>query len=207
MHRLRPLLTLLAGLGAAAACGCARIDRVLVLDSDPSGAHLYVDGAYVGPTPQRIPYVHPGRVTVRLEKEGYASVAAEVNVKTTTDAFIGPDFFHENLTPGGLHTVASHRFPLTPLSAVSYTDAQLQELLRRASDFRKVAQTPPDGAPGSAALAAPTGTPVSTPAPALGSAATPPPAAVGGLPPPVHLSGPRPPPPPTSPQGPPFPSR
>ena len=139
-HRSRPLI---ACLGALLAAGCARIDRSLVLASDPPGAHLYVDGAYVGLTPQRIAYVHPGRVVVRLEKEGYESVAAEVEICTTNDARIGPDFFAENLTPGGVRTVAGHTFALSPLTAVSYTDAQLQELLRRAADFRKAAEAPP----------------------------------------------------------------
>ncbi len=172
-HRFRPLI---ACLSALLAVGCARIDRSLVLGSDPPGARLYVDGTYVGLTPQRIPYVHPGRVVVRLEKEGYESVAAEVDIQTTHDARIGPDFFAENLTPGGVHTVASHTFPLSPLTAVSYTDDQLKELLRRAAEFRKAAQgeaTPPG--------------------PAAAPAATP-----NALPPPAHVRGDAPPPPPAS---------
>ncbi len=179
--RTSPLPLAAAGLLALLAAGCARIDRSLVLDSDPSGARLYVEGSYVGLTPQRIPYVYPGRVGVRLEKEGYESVAAEVVVKTTADATIGLDFFAENFTPGGIHTVASHRFTLAPLTAVSYTDAQLQEMLQRASALRASAnRVEPPAGPGTAAPPA-GGAALSPPAPA--------PAAPTGLPPPVHRPG------------------
>lgn len=109
--------------------------RVLVVESRPSGAHLWVNGVERGLTPQRVPYVHDGLFTLRLEKEGYESVADEVRTKTAADAVPGVDFFAENFSrPRERVTTAS--YDLVPLQKTSYTDAELAEIVRRANEFR-----------------------------------------------------------------------
>jgi len=63
--------------GGAAACSTK---RVLTIQSDPPGARVFVDGVERGTTPLAVPFVHPGRFHVRLEKAGYQSLAGHVEV-------------------------------------------------------------------------------------------------------------------------------
>ncbi len=43
----------------------------LRIESEPSGAEVFVDGKHVGRTPKTLDGLNPGRVTVRVEKSGY----------------------------------------------------------------------------------------------------------------------------------------
>jgi hypothetical protein len=142
-----------AALAAGAALsGC--VERTLLVVTDPPGARLTVNGVDRGVTPRVIRYVHDGRFDVRVEKEGYESLAAEVTTCTRLDAVPGPDFVAENLWPGRIRrqTVAHLRLP--PLKRESYTKAEVEALLRRAEAFRAEAK---------AAIREP-GTPVPAPA-------------------------------------------
>jgi hypothetical protein len=150
-----------ARLGSAAlgllAAGC--VERTLLVRTDPPGARVFVDGRDAGTSPATIRHVHPGRFAVRVEMEGYESIADEVTTPTTVDALPGPDFFAENVWPGTIRrqTVASYR--LIPLRRDSYTKEELLALKRAAEEFRAKAR---------AAVAEP-GTPTSSkPAPRPG---------------------------------------
>ena len=157
----------LAGLLAAAAAtlgGC--VDRSLVIRSEPTGARLWVNGVERGTTPQVVRYVHEGRFEVRLEKEGYEAVADEVVTRTRWDAVPGPDFFADNL-PVRIRrqTGAFYRLKQLP---VSYSEEELQGIVRQGEAFRKKAEeaakepgTPPPtrSAPTTAPVPAPTPTP------------------------------------------------
>ena len=50
------------------------------IKSYPSGADIYLDGAYKGTTPTTIPDVSPGSHTLKLEKYGYAEWLTSVHV-------------------------------------------------------------------------------------------------------------------------------
>ena len=115
------------------ACG---MQRALVLDSRPSGARIWVNGEERGTTPVRLPYVHDGLFTVRVEKDGYEPLAEEVRTETKLDAVPGVDLFAENLGPRR-ERVTSRTFDLVPLKRSAYTDAEMDEILRRAGDFRR----------------------------------------------------------------------
>jgi TonB family protein len=67
-----------SGLGPRAAP--ARVG-VLLLDSDPPGSHVYVDGSPVGETPLSRVEVSLGRHVVRMEAEGREAVSAEVELE------------------------------------------------------------------------------------------------------------------------------
>ncbi|MFO0932388.1 MAG: PEGA domain-containing protein [Planctomycetota bacterium] len=135
---IRVARLLRVGLAAVAVAGLAGCGarRALVLDSRPSGARIWVNGKEHGTTPLRIPYVHPGLVTVRIEKEGFEPVAEEVRTETRADAVPGLDLFAENLGPLREH-VTSRTFDLVPLKRSAYTDAEMDAILRRAGDFRR----------------------------------------------------------------------
>lgn len=127
----RALLSL-AALAAVPGCG---VKRVLAVESRPPGARVWVNGVERGTTPLRVPYVHDGLFTLRLEMQGYESVADEVRTVTAADALPGVDFFAENFSrPRERVTTAS--YDLVPLQRTSYTDAELAEIVRRANEFR-----------------------------------------------------------------------
>jgi hypothetical protein len=157
---------LVAALAALAGCG---VQRVLLVDSTPPGAHLTVNGVDRGKTPVRIPYVHDGLFTVRLELEGYESIADEIWTETRTDARPGIDFFAENTGPRRERVTTKH-FDFAPLKRSSYTDAEIDAMFGHAKDFRRRTEREV-GEPG---------TPVPTrpaPPPAAGTKAAPPSAA------------------------------
>jgi hypothetical protein len=130
LPRAAAFLVVAASLGL---CGC--VDRLLVVRSEPSGARLWIDGVERGTTPYAMRYVHPRRFDLRLEKEGYESVAAEVVARTTWDAVPGPDFFAEN-GPSRIHRRTEAFYRMTPLKADSYTEEELKAILDTAKAFR-----------------------------------------------------------------------
>ena len=129
--RLLAGLSLLAAAGASGGC----LDRTLVVDSVPTGAHVFVNGKDRGTTPVSIPYTHEGRFEIRLEKEGYESRAEEIETRSHADAYPGPDLVLENV-PGPNHRVVRETFEMTRLSRVSYTDAEMAAYLAQAQAFR-----------------------------------------------------------------------
>ena len=139
-------------LAAASVCGGC-VERVLVVESDPPGARVWVNGALRGTTPARVRYVHEGRFDVRVEKEGYESVASEVTTRTGIDAVPGPDFVAENVFPGVIRRRTLVRLRLPPLKPQSYTREELAALVARAEGFRARAK----------AAASEPGTPLPTP--------------------------------------------
>jgi hypothetical protein len=135
---MRRLARLGPALLALLAAGC--VERTLLVRTDPPGARVWVNGRDAGTTPATVPYAHPGRFAIRIEKPGYHSIAAEVTTPTTIDAVPGPDFFAENVWPGTIRrqTVADYR--LAPLSSDSYTRAELEALWRAGEAFRAKAR-------------------------------------------------------------------
>jgi TonB family protein len=69
--------------GGAVLAGVAPANRegLLLLDSDPSGARVYVDGLPVGQTPVAGVELAFGRHVVRMEADGREPVSAEVDLK------------------------------------------------------------------------------------------------------------------------------
>jgi len=162
-----------AGL-ALALGGC--VERSLLIQSDPSGAKVWVNGVDRGTTPVTVRYVHPGRFDVRLQKEGYATVAEEVTTPTTIDAVPGPDFFYEN-GPWRLSRQTEVTIPLTPLPATRLSREQQRDVLHRAEAFKAEAEaaasepgTPTPTRPHDVTAPAPTGGTAagSAPSPAVG---------------------------------------
>jgi hypothetical protein len=73
--------------GAATVAGIASADSEqftgwLVIDSRPTGAHVFLDGRQIGTTPLSIGEVAAGEHAVRLELDGYRRWTASVRVVT-----------------------------------------------------------------------------------------------------------------------------
>src|SRR5258707_14627689 len=61
--------------------GAGSREGVLLVDSEPGGAQVYLDGKPLGATPVAGTEVSFGRHVLRIEKEGREPVSAEVEVK------------------------------------------------------------------------------------------------------------------------------
>jgi hypothetical protein len=113
------------------------VQRTLVIDSRPSGAHVWVNGRkQPGTTPVRVPFAQYGTFDVRLEREGYRSVAREIRLASEIDGYPVVDLPFE--IAGGRKTF--HRvIDLPPLPAHA-TPQQVQSVLERATAFRQRAR-------------------------------------------------------------------
>jgi hypothetical protein len=113
--------------------------RTLTIDSEPTGATVWINGErQARPTPVSIDFTWYGWWEVRLEKEGYESLAAEVHVPTRTDGYPLLDLPLERITPD-YHV--RRRFRLVPLTAQP-TEDDLQAVLQRAEALRERAGAP-----------------------------------------------------------------
>ena len=141
MRAGRLVLPLLA-LACLVACST---QRTLTIDSRPSGAKVWVNGVERGTTPVRVPFVHYGYVSVRLEKPGYASIAQEVRIPDQADAYPVVDLPLEL-------TVRAREFrwvaPLRPIPD-DWSESRLREKLEEARAFRRRAlrETSPPNVP------------------------------------------------------------
>jgi hypothetical protein len=103
-----------------------------VLDSDPPGARVWVNGVDHGQAPVVVPFVHYGRWDVRMEHAGYRSLAASVVVPTAIDGYPVVDLPAEMI-------VRERRFHwrgrLEPLVRAP-SDAHVRGVLDRAREFR-----------------------------------------------------------------------
>jgi len=121
---------------ACTAAGCST-QRTLTIDSAPSGARIWVNGTlHPQPTPVDVPFTHYGRFDVRLEKEGYRSVATELEIPTQPDGYPVVDLVLEAFAP-------ERRFrrvvPMQPIGAAP-TDADVQAALEAARALKERTQ-------------------------------------------------------------------
>ena len=89
----------LAGAGASNDAGAAAVPGALVIQSEPAGANVYLDGRLAGLTPLQVGSLTPGDHRVRVVKDGYLENARIVSVGAT------PKNVHVKLTP---HTGTSN---------------------------------------------------------------------------------------------------
>lgn len=96
--------------------GCA-MKRTLTIDSNPSGATIWVNGVkQAGTTPVQVPFIYYGYFDVRVEKEGYQSVITELRVDSKIDGYPVVDLPFEVL---GGHRRFNQVVTLKPLVDIS----------------------------------------------------------------------------------------
>ncbi|MCB9828377.1 MAG: PEGA domain-containing protein [Planctomycetes bacterium] len=119
--------------------GCRTMKRTLTIDSVPSGATIWVNGEkQASTTPVTIPFTWYGWWEVRLEMEGYQSLATEVEVKSRPDGYPIIDLPLERITPD-YHVRRTLR--LVPLDQEP-EEADLKAVLDRAEALRDRAGAP-----------------------------------------------------------------
>lgn len=129
MSRTISLIALLFPL--ASIVGCVGVRRELTVESEPSGALVYVNGDEIGRTPVTKEFLYYGTADIRLRKEGYETL--EDHPRVWAPAWqIPPIDLVTEASP--VPIVDRHRlmYELTPVQL----DADPQELVARGIQLR-----------------------------------------------------------------------
>src|SRR4051812_18706325 len=114
----------------ALAIGC--VERRFVIESDPPGALVLVNGQPLGATPCDGHFVYYGNYNFTLIKDGYETLQVEECFRTPWYEYYPLDFLSENLWPGKIEDVRRPRaYQLQPKA-----QPRADELLGQAEQFR-----------------------------------------------------------------------
>ena len=94
--------------------GCVK--RTIVIESDPSGAQVWINEHPMGSTPVTYEFITHGRYKFRLEKSGFRERVVRERVMAPIYEWIPLDFIFEVLIPFHLNDRHPFRYTLEPLS-------------------------------------------------------------------------------------------
>jgi hypothetical protein len=127
VRRLRFGLMLALCVGGLSGC----VERRYVVESDPPGALVLVNGQPIGTTPVDGYFQWYGKYDFTLIKDGYETKTFNERLVAPWFEFPPIDFVSENVYPGKIEDVRRLRFSLTPLVQVPTSD-----LMQRADQLR-----------------------------------------------------------------------
>ncbi|HTU23697.1 MAG TPA: PEGA domain-containing protein [Gemmataceae bacterium] len=148
MKRIACLATLMTMTWTA---GC--VERRLTIYSEPTGALVYHNGNYLGPTPVDRYFVYYGKQQFRLIKEGYETRDIVQDISPPWYEWPGIDFLTENIWPFKVRDVRRFSYAMRPLRSIPP-----EEVRQRAEELRARGQiigVPPAPRPIAPAPAAP----------------------------------------------------
>ena len=93
--------------------GCVK--RTIVIESDPSGASVWINEHSLGRTPVSYEFITHGRYLFRLEKTGFRPLVTREMVRAPIYEWIPVDFVAENLVPVHLEDKHVFQYRLSPL--------------------------------------------------------------------------------------------
>jgi PEGA domain len=125
------------GLLLAALTGC--VERRFVIESDPPGALVLVNGQPLGSTPVDGHFVYYGNYTFTLVKDGYETLQVDQCIRSPWYQYPPLDFVSENVYPGKMEDVRRFRYALQPATQVN-----TQQLLQQAEALRNRGQQIPN---------------------------------------------------------------
>ena len=131
---MRRPIVLCTVIAFAAGCG---VHRTLTINSDPSGALVYLNGLEVGRTPVQRDFVWYGTYDVELRKDGYQTLKTRGKVFAPWWQWVPFDFFAE-LVPFHLHDWKYLNYTLQPRSEVA---ADPDEMIRRAGEMQAMLES------------------------------------------------------------------
>jgi len=120
-------MSLLLAVGLLAGC----VERKYVITSDPPGAVVLRNGAYLGATPVDDHFVYYGKYHYTLIKEGYETLQVEQPIPAPWYEWPGIDFLSENAWPFTVKDTRRFHYQLMPLQ-LPRTD----EVMDRANQLR-----------------------------------------------------------------------
>src|ERR1041384_5794278 len=94
---------LILAITAFGVSGC--VDRRFVIDSDPPGAIVYVNGKQVGATPVEMPFTYYGKYRFVFVRDGYETWTVDEQVCAPWWEYIPLEFVSENLIPWTIRDV------------------------------------------------------------------------------------------------------
>ena len=135
LHRTtRNVLTItLFCLAALSQAGC--VSRRLMVQSNPPGAMVLMEGKEIGLTPTGVDFIYYGTRELTLIKDGYETKTQLVPVRAPWYQWPVIEFFSDNFLPGRVTDRRSVQFELEPKRMVPN-----QELLNRGQSLRNEAQ-------------------------------------------------------------------
>jgi hypothetical protein len=120
----RTTLLLAAALATGGLPGC--IEQRYVIETDPPGALVLVNGQPIGSTPVDGYFTYYGTYNFTLIKDGYQTKQVAQKIAMPWFELPGIDFVTENIYPGRIEDVRRFRYCLEPLVQVR-TDDLLQQ--------------------------------------------------------------------------------
>jgi hypothetical protein len=120
---------LLAACIVAGLSGC--IEQRYVIESDPPGALVLVNGQPLGVTPVDGYFTYYGAYDFTLIKDGYETKVIHQKLPAPWYEWPGIDFFTENVYPAKVEDVRRFRYSLDPLVQIREGD-----LLQQADQLR-----------------------------------------------------------------------
>jgi hypothetical protein len=144
--------------------GCAQ--RQLTINSDPSGAIVYLNGEEIGRTPVKYDFLFYSNYDVIIRKEGYETLKTERNLKAPLSAIPPFDLLGELF---GTKDRREWSFTLAPANpqavdpATLLTRARLLEGQLQSSKFTRLPASLPTSQPTGALPPLPTTRPASSP--------------------------------------------
>ena len=123
-------------LGLLFATGC--VERELRVESEPSGADVWIDGRLAGKTPLVEPFIFYGTRGLELRHDGCTPVRQAVPIRAPWYQIIPLDFFFEHLWPGTLRDVIEVKITLETAK-----EEDPDTLIERAKKWREEAEREP----------------------------------------------------------------
>ena len=114
---------------ALTAGGC--VERRFVIESDPPGALVYVNGQPLGSTPVDGHFIYYGNYEFTLVKDGYETLHVDQRIRAPWYQYPLVDFVSENVYPGKLEDVRRFRYAMQPATQVN-----TQQLMQQAEALR-----------------------------------------------------------------------
>lgn len=109
--------------------GC--VERRFVIESDPPGALVLVNGQPLGSTPADGHFIYYGNYDFTLVKDGYETLHVDQRIRAPWYQWPLVDFVSENIYPGKLEDVRRFRYNMQPAAKVN-----TQQLLNQAEALR-----------------------------------------------------------------------
>ena len=127
------LAWLLLGVTALSQAGC--VSRRLMVQSNPPGAMVLLEGREIGYTPTGVDFTYYGTRELTLIKDGYETKTQLVPIRAPWYQWPVIEFFSDNFLPGRVTDRRSVQFEMQPKRMVPN-----EELLNRGKALRNEAQ-------------------------------------------------------------------
>ena len=130
---------------SCAACGC--VLRSLTIDSEPSGAMVFLDDEQIGETPVTTTFTYYGTRKITIEKidaEGrllYERKIVYEKIKPPLYQIFPFDFFSELVIPAKLKDEHYHTYQLEPLKQLPKEELQ-KKVIKNAEELRERLRMP-----------------------------------------------------------------